>query len=119
MRTCIARKQNGTYCTYRAKYGTKCGYHREDGYHKNKNNIRRVDDDDSIKTTIASLFQFIYELNQKMDAALLVHASHDHEIMKIKDDVIGLVRHLTPLTKSIDMIAQTLMSLPIVGRFVT
>lgn len=116
MRICIAKKKDGTWCTHKAKYGLHCGYHRPDGFHKCR--VRRVMDD-GLEKVIVTLTRFVDELSKKMDAALLALSAHDHEIMSIKDDVTGLVRHLAPLTKSVDAIAQTLASLPIVGRFVT
>lgn len=116
MKTCIAKKKDGTYCTYRAKYGTKCGYHREDGYHKNKGVPRMIP---CVEEAIDHLTMVINELRLTLIQTCQTIQEVSGNVTSIKQRVDVIDATVQPIMTYIATATQAVARIPIVGRFVT
>ena len=118
MRTCIARKQDGTYCTYRAKYDHHCGYHHKDGYHKNKS-APRIVPHIHVEEAIDHLTRVINELRLTLIQACQTIQEVSGNVTSIKHRVDVIDATVQPIMTYLATVTQTVARIPIVGRFVT
>lgn len=113
--TCNAIKRNGTSCQYKAKYNDKCGYHREDGYHKCK--VKRI-----VETRVDNLVNIINDLRAAVDIMQKEIASHlgviSYDVHCNASKLDNLIHTLLPVLAPLRVATNTASRIPIVGRFV-